>query len=168
MGLEQRLANLGVVTARLEQVLNWARGNSLWPLFFGLACCGVEVAAAQATRRAVRPGSRHDGSRLGVAGLYRAPRQADLMLVAGRVSRKMAPVLRQLYDHMLDPRWVIAVGDCAVCGGVFNNYAVVQGVDEVLPVDVYVVGCPPHPEALAHGIAQLQDKIRDEKLATWK
>jgi NADH-quinone oxidoreductase subunit B len=115
------------------------------------------MAAAQAPRR--------DVSRLGGVNFSR---QADLMLVAGRVSHKMAPVLRQFYDHMLAPRWVIAVGDCAACGGVFNNYAVVQGVDEVLPVDVYVAGCPPHPEALAHGIVQLQDKIKGERLTTWK
>jgi NADH-quinone oxidoreductase subunit B len=97
-----------------------------------------------------------------------SPRQSDLMIVAGRVSHKMAPVLRRLYDQMPDPKWVIAMGDCASCAGVFNNYAIVQGVDEVVPVDIYVAGCPPRPEALIHGILQLQEKIKGEKLTTWK
>ncbi len=158
MGLEQNLANLGVVTVKLEQALNWARSNALWPMLFGLACCAVEATSGQAA---------YELSRLGVETIRVAPRQSDLLLVAGRVTRKMAPVLRQAYDQMPAPRWVIAVGDCAACGGVFNNYAVVQGVDEVLPVDIYVAGCPPHPGALAHGIARLQAKIRGEKFTTW-
>jgi NADH-quinone oxidoreductase subunit B len=158
MGLEQRLTNLGLVTVKLEQAVNWARSNALWPLLFGLACCGVEATSGQAA---------HELSRLGIETIRAAPRQSDLLLVAGRVTRKMAPVLRQVYDQIPPPRWVIAVGDCAASGGVFNNYAVLQGVDEVLPVDVYVPGCPPHPGALAHGIARLQAQIRDEKLTTW-
>ena len=160
MGLEHKLANMGVVTVKLEQVLNWARSNALWPLPLGLACCGVEMLAAQT--------AHYDLSRFGMALTRASPRQSDLMIVAGRVTHKMAPLLRQLYDQMPDPKWVIAMGDCASCGGVFNNYAVIQGLDEVIPVDVYVAGCPPRPEALVHGITQLQRKIKGEKLTTWE
>lgn len=155
MGVEQRLADLGFVTVKLEQAVNWARSNALWPMPFGLACCAIEMTAAQA----------YDVSRFGA---QTSPRQSDLMIVAGRVTHKMSPLLRQLYDQMPAPKWVIALGDCATCGGVFNNYAVVQGADEVLPVDVYIAGCPPRPAALIHGILQLQAKIRGEKLTTWK
>jgi NADH-quinone oxidoreductase subunit B len=125
----------------------------------GLACCAIEMMSAQA--------STYDLSRFGMELMRASPRQSDLMIVAGRVSRKMAPVLRNLYDQMPDPKWVIAMGDCASCGGVFNNYAVVQGVDEVVPVDVYVAGCPPRPEGLIHGIITLHEKVRGEKLAKW-
>ncbi len=111
--------------------------------------------------------SAYDMSRFGMELMRASPRQSDLMIVAGRVSRKMAPVLRQLYDQMPDPKWVIAMGDCASCGGVFNNYAIVQGVDEVVPVDVYVAGCPPRPEGLIHGVMTLHDKVRREKLKDW-
>jgi NADH-quinone oxidoreductase subunit B len=152
MGLEHKLANLGLVTARLEQVLNWARSNALWPMLLGSACCGVEMLSAQT--------ADYDLSRFGMALMRVSPRQSDLMIVAGRLTRKMAPLLRQLYDQMPAPKWVIAMGDCASCGGVFNNYAVIQGVDEVVPVDVYVAGCPPRPEALIHAIMQLQRKIK--------
>ncbi len=159
MGLEQKTGNLGVVTTSLEQVVNWARTNSMWPMLFGLACCAIEMMAAQAPA--------YDMSRFGMELMRASPRQSDLMIVAGRVSRKMAPVLRQLYDQMPDPKWVIAMGDCASCGGVFNNYAIVQGVDEVVPVDVYVAGCPPRPEALIHGVMTLHEKVKREKLKNW-
>lgn len=160
MGLEQKLGSLGIVTLRLEEAVNWARSNAIWPMLFGLACCAIEMMSTQA--------SDFDLSRFGMELMRASPRQSDLMIVAGRVSHKMAPVVRRLYDQMPDPKWVIAMGDCASCAGVFNNYAIVQGVDEVVPVDIYVAGCPPRPEALIHGIIQLQEKIKGEKLSTWK
>jgi NADH-quinone oxidoreductase subunit B len=159
MGLEQKAGNLGIVTVGLEQTVNWARTNAMWPMLFGLACCAIEMMAAQA--------SHNDMSRFGMELMRASPRQSDLMIVAGRVSRKMAPVLRRLYDQLPDPKWVISMGDCASCSGVFNNYALVQGVDEVVPVDVYVAGCPPRPEALIHGILTLYDKVGHEKLSKW-
>jgi NADH-quinone oxidoreductase subunit B len=159
MGIEQKTGNLGIVTTKLEDLVNWSRTGSMWPMLFGLACCAIEMMAAQA--------SSYDLSRFGMELNRASPRQSDLMIVAGRVSRKMAPVVRQLYDQMPDPKWVIAMGDCASCGGVFNNYAVVQGVDEVVPVDVYVAGCPPRPEGLIHGIVTLHEKIKKEKLKEW-
>jgi NADH-quinone oxidoreductase subunit B len=159
MGIEQKTGNMGVVTVGLEQVVNWARTNAMWPMLFGLACCAIEMMSAQA--------AHNDMSRFGMELMRASPRQSDLMIVAGRVSRKMAPVLRRLYDQLPDPKWVISLGDCASCSGVFNNYALLQGVDEVVPVDVYVAGCPPRPEALIHGIMTLQDKVRHEKLNTW-
>ncbi len=159
MGLEQKAGNMGVVTARLEDVVNWARTRSMWPMLFGLACCAIEMMASQ--------GATYDLSRWGMELMRASPRQSDLMIVAGRVSRKMAPVLRQLYDQMPDPKWVIAMGDCASCGGVFNNYAILQGVDEIVPVDIYVAGCPPRPEGLIHGIISLQEKVKGEKITRW-
>ncbi len=159
MGVEQKLGNMGVVTARLEDVINWSRTNAMWPMLFGLACCAIEMMSAQA--------ANYDMSRFGMELMRPSPRQSDLMIVAGRVTRKMAPVVRRLYDQMPDPKWVIAMGDCASWGGVFNNYAVVQGVDEVIPVDVYVAGCPPRPEALIHGIMTLHEKVRGEHLKNW-
>jgi NADH-quinone oxidoreductase subunit B len=160
MGLEQKLGNMGVVTMSAEKAINWARSNAVWPMLFGLACCAIEMMSTQA--------SNYDMSRFGMELMRASPRQSDLMIVAGRVSRKMAPVLRNLYDQMPEPKWVIAMGDCASCGGVFNNYAVVQGVDEIVPVDVYVSGCPPRPEALIDGILKLQDKIKKEPLTKWQ
>jgi NADH-quinone oxidoreductase subunit B len=160
MGLEQKLGNMGVVTMSAEKAINWARANAVWPMLFGLACCAIEMMSTQA--------SNYDMSRFGMELMRASPRQSDLMIVAGRVSRKMAPTLRNLYDQMPDPKWVIAMGDCASCGGVFNNYAVVQGVDEVVPVDIYVAGCPPRPEALIDGILKLQEKIKKEPLAKWQ
>jgi NADH-quinone oxidoreductase subunit B len=133
-------------------VVNWARKSALWPMTFGLACCAIEMMSAQA--------SNYDLSRFGMELMRASPRQSDLMIVAGRVSRKMAPVLRRLYDQMPDPKWVISMGDCASCGGVFNNYAIVQGVDEIVPVDVYIAGCPPRPEALIDGIVKLHEQIK--------
>jgi NADH-quinone oxidoreductase subunit B len=159
MGLEQKLGNMGVVTTTLETAINWGRTGAMWPMLFGLACCAMEMIST------VMP--NNDLSRFGMELMRASPRQSDLMIVAGRVSRKMAPVLRRLYDQMPEPKWVIAMGDCASCGGIFNNYAIVQGVDEVVPVDVYVAGCPPRPEALMHGILTLHEKVKQEKLKDW-
>ncbi len=159
MGVEPKSGSSGVVTTSLDKMVNWARTNSLWPMTFGLACCAIEMMAMQA--------SNYDMSRFGMELMRASPRQSDLMIVAGRVSQKMGPVLRNLYDQMPDPKWVIAM-DCASCGGVYNNYAVYQGVDEIVPVDVYVAGCPPRPEGLIHGIMTLYEKIRTERLSDWK
>jgi NADH-quinone oxidoreductase subunit B len=160
MGLEEKAGDLGVVTTSLEAAVNWGRTNAMWPMLFGLACCAIEMMASQA--------SEYDLSRFGMEINRASPRQADLMIVAGRVSRKMGPVIRQLYDQMSDPKWVIAMGDCASCGGVYNNYAVVQGVDEIVPVDVYVSGCPPRPESLIHGIMMLHEKVRRERIDQYR
>ncbi|MBX3081336.1 MAG: NADH-quinone oxidoreductase subunit B [Anaerolineae bacterium] len=159
MGVAGKLGNLGVVTTRLEQAVNWGRTNAMWPMLFGLACCAIEMMSSAA--------ANYDLSRFGMELFRPSPRQSDLMIVAGRVTRKMAPVLRQLYDQMPNPKWVISMGDCASCGGIFNNYAIVQGVDEIVPVDVYVAGCPPRPEQLIHGILTLHEKIKGEHIADW-
>ncbi len=151
MGVEQ---NLGVLTVTMNKAVNWARRNSVWPATFGLACCAIEMMAAT--------NSRYDLARFGSEAFRASPRQADLMIVAGRVSKKMAPVLRRIYDQMPEPKWVISMGDCASCSGVFNNYAILQGVDTIVPVDIYVPGCPPNPDALIYGIMQLQKKIDRE------
>ncbi len=140
-----------VLTTTVDRMVAWARRGSIWPAQFGLACCAIEMMGTAA--------ARFDMARFG-SELFRAsPRQADLLIVSGRVAQKMAPVLRHIYDQMLEPKWVMAMGDCASCGGVFNNYALVQGVDKVVPVDVYVAGCPPRPEALLYGFIKLQEKI---------
>jgi len=157
MGLEQKLADMGIVTTTLEAAVNWGRTNAMWPLTFGLACCAIEMMSAQA--------SNYDLSRFGMEINRPSPRQADLLIVSGRLSRKMAPVVRRLYDQMSDPKYVISMGDCASTGGVFNNYAIVPGVDEIIPVDVYVAGCPPRPEALIDGIIMLHEKVKREKLS---
>lgn len=159
MGLEQKAGDMGIVTVGLEEAVNWARTRSMWPMLFGLACCAIEMMSAQS--------SHYDMSRFGMELMRASPRQSDLMIVAGRVSRKMAPVLRRLYDQMPDPKWVISMGDCASCGGVFNNYAIMPGVDEVVPVDVYVAGCPPRPEGLIHGILTVYEKVYGEKIEEW-
>ncbi len=159
MGLEEKAGNLGFITTTLENVVNWSRTRAMWPLLSGLACCAIEMMAAQS--------AHYDMSRFGMELMRASPRQSDLLIVAGRVTNKMAPVLRRLYDQMPAPKWVISMGDCASNGGVFNNYAIIQGVDEVLPVDVYIAGCPPRPEALIHGILVLYDKVQQEKITAW-
>lgn len=141
-----------VVLTTVETLVNQARANSLWPLTFGLACCAIEMMSATA--------SRFDMARFGSEAFRATPRQADVMIIAGRLSKKMAPVLRQIYDQMPEPKYVISMGACASSGGVYNNYAIVQGADQVVPVDIYVPGCPPSPDALIYGILKLQDKIK--------
>ncbi len=156
MGLEDKLGDMGIVTTTLEDAMGWGRTRAMWPMLFGLACCAIEMMAAQA--------ADYDMSRFGMELMRPSPRQSDLMIVAGRVSRKMAPTLRHLYDQMAEPKWVIAMGDCASSGGVFNNYAVVQGVDEIVPVDIYISGCPPRPEALIGGVMALYKKVEAMKI----
>ncbi|NUQ01168.1 MAG: NADH-quinone oxidoreductase subunit B [Armatimonadetes bacterium] len=140
-----------IIGNTVRGVEHWAQRNSVWPALFGLACCAIEMMATG--------GAHYDIARFGSEVFRASPRQADLMIVAGRVSQKMAPVLRQIYDQMPEPKWVLAMGACASSGGVFSNYAIVQGVDKVVPVDVYVPGCPPRPELLLQGIFLLQEKI---------
>ncbi|HIN87536.1 MAG TPA: NADH-quinone oxidoreductase subunit B [Nitrospinaceae bacterium] len=143
-----------ILTTKVGKVIGWAQKNALWPATFGLACCAIEMMAMA--------NSRWDAARFGAEVFRASPRQADLMIVSGRVSQKMAPVLKIIFDQMPEPKWVISMGACASCGGIFNNYAIVQGVDRVVPVDVYVPGCPPGPEALLYGIIKLQEKIMNE------
>ena len=143
-----------ILTTKVGKVVGWAQKNALWPATFGLACCAIEMMAMA--------NSRWDAARFGAEVFRASPRQADLMIVSGRVSQKMAPVLKTIFDQMPEPKWVISMGACASCGGIFNNYAIVQGVDRVVPVDVYVPGCPPGPEALLYGIIKLQEKIMNE------
>jgi NADH-quinone oxidoreductase subunit B len=145
-----------VLTTTVEKMVNWARQGSIWPVTFGLACCAIEMMSMSA--------SRYDIARFGAEVFRGSPRQSDLMIVAGRLSRKMAPALRRIYDQMPEPKWVISMGACASSGGVFDNYAIVQGVDQIVPVDVFVPGCPPRPESLINGIIQLQKKISQSKL----
>ena len=144
------------VTARIEDLVKWSRARSCWPATFGLACCAIEMMATGA--------AHYDLARYGMEVFRASPRQADLMIVAGRVSQKMAPILRQIYDQMMEPKWVISMGVCASSGGMFNNYAIVQGVDQIVPVDVYAPGCPPGPETLMHSILTLHDNIQNGEL----
>src|SRR5437868_9027859 len=152
MGLEG--LNRSFLTTRLEDLVKWARRNSVWPATFGLACCAIEMMAAGA--------AHYDMSRFGMEVFRASPRQADLMIVAGRVSQKMGPVLRRIYDQMPEPKWVISMGVCASTGGMFNNYGLIQGVDTIVPVDIYVPGCPPRPEMLMYGILRLHAKVERE------
>ncbi|WP_116946969.1 NuoB/complex I 20 kDa subunit family protein [Jiangella endophytica] len=159
MGVEEKLPS-GVLLTSMENLLGYLRKGSVWPATFGLACCAIEMMAFG--------GPRHDSARFGMEVFRASPRQADLMIVAGRVSQKMAPVLRQIYDQMANPKWVLSMGVCASSGGMFNNYAIVQGVDHVVPVDVYLPGCPPRPEMLIDAILKLHDQIQHTKLGAQK
>ncbi|MBW2146427.1 MAG: NADH-quinone oxidoreductase subunit B [Deltaproteobacteria bacterium] len=154
MGVETRLAP-NIITANLEKLVNWARAGSMWPLAFGLACCALEMI--------VTATARYDLARFGMEVMRPSPRQADVLIVAGRLSKKMAPAVVRLYNQMSEPKWVIAMGACASTGGMFDTYAVVQGVDKVIPVDMYIPGCPPRPETLLHGILELHKKVKEEK-----
>ena len=158
MGLETTIAEMlpEVLTTRLDSLINWARKSSMWPATFGLACCAIEMMNTVS--------ARNDLARFGAEVFRASPRQADVMIVSGRVSRKMAPILRRIYDQMPEPKWVISMGACATSGGVFDNYAIVQGVDKVVPVDVYIPGCPPRPEMLVHAILMLQQKIMKDSV----
>ena len=147
-----------VVITRLDSALNWFRKNSLWPMPMGLACCAIELMAAGA--------SRYDIARFGSEVMRFSPRQSDVMIVAGTVTYKMALALRRIYDQMPDPKWVIAMGACASTGGMYRSYAVLQGVDNIVPVDIYVAGCPPRPEALLDGLLQLQKKVATEPVVS--
>ena len=155
MGWEEKLPS-GFLLTTVEKAAGYARARSVWQAFFGLACCAMEVVQAG--------GPRYDLGRFGMERVSNTPRQADLMIVAGRVSQKMAPVLRQVYDQMTSPKWVISMGVCASSGGMFNSYAIVQGVDHLVPVDIYLPGCPPRPEMLLDAIIKLHDKIENMKL----
>jgi len=151
MGLIENRFEPNLLTTTVDKIFNWARKSSLWPMQFGLACCAIEMMAV------LDP--RHDMARFGAEVFRATPRQSDLMIVAGTVTEKMAPIVRRLWDQMPEPKWVIAMGSCATCGGPFNTYAVLQGVDKIVPVDVYVTGCPPRPENLFYALMKLQDKI---------
>lgn len=157
MGIEEKLPS-GFLLTTVEKLAGYMRKSSLWPATFGLACCAIEMMATGA--------GRYDLARFGMEVFRASPRQADLMIVAGRVSNKMAPVLRQIYDQMTGPKWVLSMGACASSGGIFNNYAIVQGVDHVVPVDIYLPGCPPRPEMLMDAILKLHEQISNEKLGS--
>ena len=153
MGVNQPLGD-NIITTSLDSLVNWARKSSIWPMTFGLACCAIEMMATGA--------AKHDLDRFGI--IFRAsPRQSDCIIIAGTVTKKMLPVIKTVYEQMPEPKWVVAMGACACSGGIFDTYSVVQGIDEALPVDVYIPGCPPRPEALLYGLMKLQDKIANEK-----
>jgi NADH-quinone oxidoreductase subunit B len=155
MGIEEKLPS-GFLLTSVESIAGYMRKSSLWPATFGLACCAIEMMTTG--------GPKYDLGRFGMEVFRASPRQADLMIVAGRVSQKMAPVLRQIYDQMVEPKWVLAMGVCASSGGMFNNYAIVQGVDHVVPVDIYLPGCPPRPEMLINAILTLHEEIQNMPL----
>ncbi len=159
MGIEEHLGN-NVLTTSLEKLVDWARKNSLWPATFGLACCAIEMIVTAA--------NRWDIARFGMEAFRASPRQSDLMIVAGTVTKKMAPAVVRIYEQMTEPKWVIAMGACASSGGIFRSYAVVQGIDQYIPVDVYVPGCPPRPEGLLYGILKLHEKILKDPFLTQK
>ncbi len=159
MGLEQQIRSQ-ILTSTLEKFVNWARKSSVWPATFGLACCAIEMICTAA--------NRFDIARFGMEAFRASPRQADLMIVAGTVTKKMVPAVVRIYEQMPEPKWVIAMGACASSGGIFRSYAVVQGIDRYLPVDVYVPGCPPRPEALLYGILKLHEKILKDPFLTKK
>ncbi len=153
--VEERL-----LTTTLEKAISWARSNAMWPATFGLACCAIEMMSMVS--------ARYDSARYGAEVFRASPRQADMLILSGRVSIKMAPVVRRIYDQMLEPKWVLAMGACSSSGGMFANYAVVQGADKFMPVDIHIPGCPPRPEALLHGVLKLQRKIQDRPDLGWR
>jgi len=155
MGLEDKIPD-GVILTTLEKVVNWSRKRSMWPFGFGLACCAIEMMSTFM--------AHFDLARWGMEVMRASPRQADLMIISGRVSNKMAPVVKRLYEQMPNPKWVISMGACASTGGVFNNYAILQGVDRIIPVDMYIPGCPPRPQQLIDGIIKLHEKVTKERL----
>jgi NADH-quinone oxidoreductase subunit B len=156
----EAIVNESVVTTRIDDVLNLARSNAIFPLTFGLACCAIEMMSMVS--------ARYDIARFGAEAFRASPRQADMIILSGRVSTKMAPVIRRIYDQMLEPKWVISMGACSSSGGMFSNYAVVQGADKFMPVDIHVPGCPPRPEALLHGFNKLQAKIKGDPAMGWR
>ena len=160
MSMSEMNLNDAVLTTRLDTVVNWARKNSLWPMPFGTACCAIEFMSVMA--------SKYDLSRFGAEAMRFSPRQCDMMLVLGTVTNKLAPVLRTIYAQMAEPKWVISVGVCASSGGMYRTYATLQGIDRVVPVDVYVPGCPPRPESMIYGVMKLQEKIEKESLSMRK
>jgi NADH-quinone oxidoreductase subunit B len=147
-----------VITTRVDDVVNWARESSLWPFVFGTACCAIEFMSTAA--------SKHDISRFGAEVVRFSPRQADLLIVAGTISYKQAPILKQIYDQMPEPKWVVSMGACACSGGFYDNYTTLQGIDEIIPVDVYVAGCPPRPESVLDAIMMVQKELKNDSLST--